>query len=138
MSPDKSEALSCSPSHSELARQTAELGVQCALHEDAKISDALAQVWSLSSFEVSRQLLKNVLNEVSSVSLFMTSSTALANEGLFELTWSPSLTRAVICHLHCHLRYYRETRLYSGEKATILSIFGQILAFSPDYNLVTQ
>ena len=53
------------------------------------------QVWSLSSFKVSCQLLKNDLNRVSSVSLLMTSSTALANEGLFELTRRPSLTRAV-------------------------------------------
>ena len=53
------------------------------------------QVWSLSSFKVSRQLLTNDLNQVSSVSLLMTSSTALANEGLFELTRRPSLTRAV-------------------------------------------
>ena len=43
------------------------------------------QVWSLSSFKVSRQLLTNDSNQVSSVSLLMTSSTALANEGLFEL-----------------------------------------------------
>ena len=53
------------------------------------------QVWSLSSFKVSCQLLTNDLNQVSSVSLLMTSSTALANEGLFELTRRPSLTRAV-------------------------------------------
>ena len=53
------------------------------------------QVWSLSSFKVSCQLLTNDLNRVSSVSLLMTSSTALANEGLFELTRRPSLTRAV-------------------------------------------
>ena len=53
------------------------------------------QVESLTSFKVSRQLLMNDLNQVSSVSLLMTSSTALANEGLFELTRRPSLTRAV-------------------------------------------
>ena len=35
------------------------------------------------------------LNQVSSVSLLMASSPALANEGLFELTRRPSLTRAV-------------------------------------------
>ena len=34
-------------------------------------------------------------NQVSSVSLLMTSSTALANKGLFELTQHPLLTRAV-------------------------------------------
>ena len=41
------------------------------------------QVWSLSSFEVSRQLLTDDLNHVSSVSLLMTASMALANKGLF-------------------------------------------------------
>merc|ERR1711923_572986 len=54
------------------------------------------QVWSLSSFKVSRQLLANDLHQVSSVSLLMTSLLALANEGLFELTRRPSLTRAVL------------------------------------------
>ena len=44
------------------------------------------QVWSPSSFEFSCQLLRNDLNQVSSVTWLMTSSTALANEGLFELT----------------------------------------------------
>ena len=44
------------------------------------------QVWSLSRFKMSCQLLMNDLNHVSSVSLLMTASTALANEGLFELT----------------------------------------------------
>ena len=40
------------------------------------------QVWSLASFEVSCQLGMNVLNQISSVSLLMTSLTALANIGL--------------------------------------------------------
>ena len=53
------------------------------------------QVWSLSSFKASCQLLKNDLIRVSSVSLLMTSSTALANEELFELTLCPSLTQAI-------------------------------------------
>ena len=53
-----------------------------------------AQVWSLSSSKVSRQLLRNDLNPVSSVSLLRTASTALANEVLFELTRRPSLTQA--------------------------------------------
>ena len=35
------------------------------------------------------------LNRVCSVSLLLTASAALANEGLFELTQCPSLTRAV-------------------------------------------
>ena len=37
------------------------------------------KVWSLSSFKVSRQLLMNDLNQVSSVYLVMTAWTALAN-----------------------------------------------------------
>ena len=45
------------------------------------------QVWSLSSFEVSHQPLTNDLNQVSSISMLITSSMALANEGLFGLTW---------------------------------------------------
>ena len=53
------------------------------------------QVWSLSSFDLGRQLLRNDLNQVSSLSLFMTSSTALANKGLFELNRCPSLAGAV-------------------------------------------
>ena len=47
------------------------------------------QVWSLSSFKVSRQLLTNDLNHVSSVSLLMTASTALANKGLFLADLAP-------------------------------------------------
>ena len=39
---------------------------------------------------------KKNLNQVSSVSLLMTSSLALANEGLFELTRRPSVTRAAL------------------------------------------
>ena len=53
-------------------------------------------VWSLSSFEVSCQLFTNDLNQVSSVSVLMTSSTAPANEGLFVLTLSPLLTQALL------------------------------------------
>ena len=53
------------------------------------------QVWSLSSFEVSRQLLMNDLNKVLFVSLLMTSPTTLAKEGLFELTRHPLLTLPV-------------------------------------------
>ena len=53
------------------------------------------QVWSLSSLEVSRQLLTDDLNQVSSVSLLMTSSTSLTNGGLFKLTRRPLLTQAV-------------------------------------------
>ena len=55
----------------------------------------IGQAWSLSRFKVSRQLPMNDLNYVSSVSFIMTASTALANEGLFELTQLPSLTRAI-------------------------------------------
>ena len=51
------------------------------------------QVWSLSSLKVSRHDLTNDLVQVSSISLLVvTSSTALANEGLFKLTRRPSLT----------------------------------------------
>ena len=53
-------------------------------------------VGSLSSFKVSCQVLMNDLNQVLSVSLLMTSSMALANEGLFELTLRPSLTWSVL------------------------------------------
>ena len=55
----------------------------------------ILQVWSLSSFEVSRQPLTNDLNQISTLSLLMTSWTALANVGLFEQTRRPSLTRAI-------------------------------------------
>ena len=44
------------------------------------------QVWSLPSSEVSCQLLTNDLNQVSSVSTLLTSSTSLVNKELFELT----------------------------------------------------
>ena len=59
------------------------------------IVESITQVWSLSGLKVSWQVLRENLNQVSSVSLLMTSSTALANKGLFELTRRPSLTRAV-------------------------------------------
>ena len=90
----------------------------------------LAQVWSLSSFKVSRQLLANDLNQVSFISLLMTSSTALANKGLFELTQRPSSG--------CYLRKLLKNQVVSGGKAKILPKFGQILAFSPEYNLVSS
>ena len=54
-----------------------------------------SQVWSLSLFKVSCQLVKNDLYQFSSVSLLMTASMALADEGLFDLIGHPSLTRAV-------------------------------------------
>ena len=53
------------------------------------------QVRSRSSFTVSRRLLTQDLNQVSSVSLLMTSLTALANEKLFELPPRPTLIQAV-------------------------------------------
>ena len=46
------------------------------------------QVWSLSSFKVSRQLLINDLNQVLYFSLLTTAWTALAKEDFFELTHS--------------------------------------------------
>ena len=60
-----------------------------AASERAAASEAAAardQVWSLSSFEVSRQLLTNDLDQVSSVSLQISYLTAFTNKGLFELT----------------------------------------------------
>ena len=77
-----------------------QLGVTHERQEDVEGSEdslrvvdllVIEQVWSLSSFKVSRQLLTNDLNEVSSVSLLMTASAALANEGLFGLNQRPSL-----------------------------------------------
>ena len=44
----------------------------------------MAQVWSLSSFGVSCHLLTNDLNQLSSVSLLTTASTALANKGFLS------------------------------------------------------
>ena len=52
---------------------------------DEDPDDEPDQVWSLSTFNVSRQVLKVDLNQLWSVSLLMTSLTALTNEGLFEL-----------------------------------------------------
>ena len=46
-------------------------------------------------FKVSRQVLTNDLNQVSSVSLLMTSLSALANKGLLEVTQRPLLTGSV-------------------------------------------
>ena len=54
------------------------------------------KVWSLSSVAVSCQLLTKDLNQVSSVSLLVTSPMALANQELFELTWHPSFTWAIL------------------------------------------
>ena len=45
-----------------------------------------SQVWSLSSFKVSCQLLMNDLNQDLPVYLLLTPSTFLSNKGLFELT----------------------------------------------------
>ena len=93
------------------------------------------QVWSLSSFKVSCQLLTNDLNRVSSVSLLMTSSTALANEGLFELTRRPSLTRAVSSSFAETTEEPSCSQVKRPKFRLILVIFKQI---SPDYNLVPK
>ena len=78
----------------------------------------LVQVWSLKSFKVSRQLLMNDKDQVSSVALLMTSSTALANEGLFELT---------LCLLvDTGAETAEEPGCSQGKKAKILSYFGHI------------
>ena len=66
---------------------------------------------------------KENTNQVLSVSLLMTSSTALANEGLFELTWCPSLTWAVSSSF---AETTEEPGCKSGEKAKVLSNFGHI------------
>ena len=51
-----------------------------------KLKEKLVEKWLVGkSFEEFQDL-----NQVSSVSLVMTSATALANEGLFELTKRPS------------------------------------------------
>ena len=59
------------------------------------IQTNLFQVWSLSRFELSCQLLMNEVNQVLFVYLLITCSQALANEGLLELTRRPLLTGAV-------------------------------------------
>ena len=69
---------------------------QCYIcHQKRLVFKQPFQVWSLSSLEVRRQLSTNDLNQVSFVSLLMTSLTVFTNEGLFELTRRPSLTQAV-------------------------------------------
>ena len=61
---------------------------------------------------------KENLNQVSSVSLLMTSSTALANEGLFELTRRPSLTRAVSLSLAETAKEPGCSQVYRPKKTT--------------------
>ena len=62
--------------------------------DSLRVVDLLVeQAGSLTSFKVSRQILKNDLNHVSSVSLLMTFSTALAIAN--KLTRQPFLTQAV-------------------------------------------
>ena len=90
------------------------------------------QVWSLSSFQVGRQVLRTNLNQVSSVSLLMTSSTTLANEGLFELTGRPLLTRAVSLSFAETTEEPGCTQVKRPKFCLIWVIFKQI---SPDYNL---
>jgi len=69
---------------------------------------------------------------VSSVSLLMTSSTTLANKRF--LSWHG--TRPWHGSLVVIRGNYRGNRLQSGVQTKILSKFGPILAFLPDYNLV--
>ena len=82
------------------------------------------QVRSLSRFILSRQLLKNDLNQVSSVSSVHDCLYGLANKGLFELTRRPSLTQVVL------LSFAKTTKEPGCSKvkrpAKILSKFGQI------------
>ena len=83
--PPQLETAADSP---EAAKQPREvrLRVARALHNMVYAHPTDKQVWSLSSFDASRQLLTNDLDQVSSVSLHMTSSTAIPNKGLFMLT----------------------------------------------------
>ena len=81
-----------------------------------------------TKFQSESPTFKNDLNQVSSKSFLMTSSTALANKGLFELTRRPSLKRAVSLSF---AETTEEPDLLSREKAKIVSKFRQITAFSP-------
>ena len=65
--------------------------------EQALMGDAYCENTGMVTikFESGLASFQESLNQVSSVSLLMTSSPSLANEGLFELTQRPSLTRAV-------------------------------------------
>ena len=79
--------------------------------------DHFLKVWSLSSFKVSGQLLTKDLNQVSSFSLLMTSSTALPNEGLLELT------RCLLWHgpSRCHSRKLQRNQVVVRWKGQVLS-----------------
>ena len=91
-----------------------------------------AQVWSLLGLKVSWQVLRENLNQVSSVSLLMTSTPALANEGLFELTQRHSLTQAV------SLSFMEITKEPGCSQVKRLDLCLNLvtISFSPDYNLV--
>ena len=69
---------------------------------------------------------KENLKQVSSVSLLMTSSTALANEGLFELTQCPSLTWAVSMSLTETTEEAGCSQMKMAKFCPILVIFRQI------------
>ena len=62
--------------NAKLHRELAELG--------EKIGGATVQVWSISCFKVSRQPLRQDLNQISSVSLLMTASTAPPTKGFLS------------------------------------------------------
>ena len=86
-------------------------------------------------FESELASFKENLNQVSSVSLLMTSSTALANEGLFELTRRPSLTWAVSLSFAETTEEPGCSQVKRPKFCLILVIFKQI---SPDNNLVLR
>ena len=81
--------------------------------------------------KVSRQVLTNDLDQVSSVSLLMTSSTVLANKGLFELPQYP-LAQTVL------LSFAVTTYDPGLSQMKRLKFKKKILAFAPDCNLVPQ
>ena len=75
---------------------------------------------------------KENLNQVLSVFLLMTASRALANEGLFEPTQRPLLTRAASLSF---AETIEEPHCSQVKKAKTRQNLDKILAFSPDYSL---
>ena len=69
-------------------------------------------------FQSESPTFKENLNQVASISLLITSSTALANKGLFELTRRPSLTPAV------SLSFTETTEEPSSSQVKLLKFFG--------------
>ena len=84
------------------------------------------------TFQSESPSFKENLNQVSAVSLLITSLMTLANKGLFELTPRPSLTQAV----SLSLTGATEEPGCSRQVEKLKFDRDKILAFSPDYNLV--